>query len=491
MPQKYDRAFFLLLDGARTDVFRELLAKGDLPNVSRYFIEPGSHGEATSVFPTVTAVAYVPFLTGRFPGPANIPGIRWFDPSCYGRKRLSAYRFRDYTGLGSYLIDRDLAPHAKTLFELCGDTSSIFSGVARGTGIRRDAAYFLRIPYALYWQRTGNWDPIDRRGRAYLRKAISRTKERFTFHGTLSVDEYSHKEGPRAPRVMDAYRGFDSVVGELCEGLAEVGQLERSLLILSADHGHTEVTRHLDFEGFFEKRGLRTLYFPYGPRGFFDCDVACMVGGNGMAHVYLRGEKGWAERPPTEDLLARHPTLIDDLLGQDEIELVAHRTETPDGPAVRVRTGKGQALVCARGGEVLYDTTGGDPFGYAPLPARMSRAELLERTASSEYPDAPLQLAQLFDSPRSGDLIVSAAPGCDLRQRFERWEHRSSHGSLRREHIQVPLCSSARLAKGPWRTTDVFATILSGLGETVPYCDGRDLLAPSHQLVSTPSGALA
>ena len=471
---RFDRAFFFLLDGARVDVFNDLLARGELPNVSRHLIERGSAGEATSVFPTVTGVAYVPFVTGRFPGPANIPGIRWFDPERYGSKLLSVSRFRDYCSFGSYLMDRDLSRKTPTLFELVPPASNIFSGISRGTGIRRNAAYFIRIPYVYYWTKTANWDPIDRRGRGYLRAAVRRRSERFTFHSTLSVDEYSHKWGPFSPRVLDAYRAFDGVIGDLVQELRATGQYESSLLLLSADHGHSEVTRHLDLEGFFEQRKLRTLYFPWGPRRYFDCDVACMVGGNGMAHVYLRGPRGWRNRPPTEELLAAHPTLVDDLLARDEVHLCAWRDASGN---VNIKTRRGESRV-ASNGHVEYQTVRGeDPFGFEKLPARMSALESLERTAKTEYPDAPLQLAQLFDSARTGDLIVSASPGCDLRERFERWEHKSCHGTLRREHIQVPFVSSAKLAPGPWRTADVFATVLSGLRQPVPATEGRNLLS--------------
>src|SRR5262249_21640858 len=82
--------------------------------------------------------------------------------------------------------------------------------------------------------------------------AVRRRNERFTFHTTLSVDEYSHKWGPFADRVLDAYRSFDGVIGDLAKELSATGQLDSSLLVLSADHGHSEVRRHLDLEGFFE-----------------------------------------------------------------------------------------------------------------------------------------------------------------------------------------------------------------------------------------------
>src|SRR6195256_1651051 len=73
------RVVFVLVDGARHDVLRDLLDRGDLPNLSRLVIEPGGMTVGTTVFPSTTGVAYIPFLFGRYPGPANVPGIRWLD----------------------------------------------------------------------------------------------------------------------------------------------------------------------------------------------------------------------------------------------------------------------------------------------------------------------------------------------------------------------------------------------------------------------------
>src|SRR6266571_1297836 len=76
---QHRRVVFLLIDGARHDVLRALLAQGDLPNLARWVIEPGGMAVGTTVFPSTTGVAYIPFLFGRFPGGVGIPGIRWLD----------------------------------------------------------------------------------------------------------------------------------------------------------------------------------------------------------------------------------------------------------------------------------------------------------------------------------------------------------------------------------------------------------------------------
>ena len=79
-------------------------------------------------------------------------------------------------------MDRDLSKSATTLFEILKPSSNIFSGISRGTGFRRNAAYFRRVPATLKFFRTGDWDHIDRQGARFLQSAARRQKERFTFH---------------------------------------------------------------------------------------------------------------------------------------------------------------------------------------------------------------------------------------------------------------------------------------------------------------------
>ena len=88
------RAVLVLIDGARCDVLRELLGRGDLPNLSRWVIERGGLTTGTTVFPSTTGVAYIPFLFGRYPGSVGIPGIRWLDRAGAARGNRARRRTR-------------------------------------------------------------------------------------------------------------------------------------------------------------------------------------------------------------------------------------------------------------------------------------------------------------------------------------------------------------------------------------------------------------
>ena len=291
----------------------------------------------------MTGVAYIPYLTGMFPGRANIPGYRWFDRERYQRRPLSVMRFRNYHGLGSYLMDRDLSKSATTLFELIKPSSNIFSGISRGTGIRRNAAYFRRVPATLKFFRTGDWDHIDAAGECFLQRAAMRKREKFTFHTTYSIDEYSHHHGPFSARARERYIEFDKVLGRFGETLRRTGQLETSLLMMGADHGHTEVKSHFDLEGFIERLGYKTLYYPKQMKRWLGANAAVMVAGNGVGHIYLKGPAKWAERHDAGVHLEKHPTLVDDLLANDAVDHVIYRARRRGARARAPRLGRDQA----------------------------------------------------------------------------------------------------------------------------------------------------
>jgi predicted AlkP superfamily pyrophosphatase or phosphodiesterase len=121
-----------LIDGARPDVLRELIEAGELPNIAREIAGPGTFTTATSCFPSTTGPAYLPVLTGRFPGTANIPGIRWVDKAEFQRNRWSPKSIRSYNGYEALRFSSDLPLDCPTLFELFDRPFNVYSMLTRG-----------------------------------------------------------------------------------------------------------------------------------------------------------------------------------------------------------------------------------------------------------------------------------------------------------------------------------------------------------------------
>jgi hypothetical protein len=113
--------------------------------------------------------------------------------------------------------------------------------------------------------------------------------------------------------------------------------------------------------------------------------------------------------------------------------------------------------------------------------------DMLERSRGAGLPDAPRQILQLFRSARAGDLVLAAAPGADFRGPWEVPAHRSGHGSLLAEHMQVPIAASIPLPAMALRTVDLMPTILETLGVEAP----RDLDGVAFSRLASAEGALA
>jgi len=124
---------------------------------------------------------------------------------------------------------------------------------------------------------------------------------------------------------------------------------------------------------------------------------------------------------------------------------------------------RGAAFIERERNRLAYRPHTGDPLGLGELPP-LDPLECHEASRDGPYPDAMVQVASLAAASRSGDLIVSAARGWDLRARYEPIPHVSTHGALLREHMLVPLLTNRPLGSSPRRTVDVMPSALGVLG---------------------------
>jgi hypothetical protein len=192
-----------------------------------------------------------------------------------------------------------------------------------------------------------------------------------------------------------------------------------------------------------------------------------MVAGNGSAMVSARPNEPRTTRWPLARLRAREAfgvghDVVAALTSEPAVALVA--AEEREGE-VRVAAGVGvaeEAAIVRDGDLIHYRPVSGDPLRlYGPVSG--TAAEWLERTWDAPYPDACVQLLDLFTASRTGDLVVVAREGFDFRDRYEVPEHRSGHGSLVRAHMQVPVWSSHARPKRPVRTVELYGEVLRWL----------------------------
>lgn len=422
----------------------------------------------STVFPSVTGPAYTPFLLGRFPGPLGLPGLRWYDRS---RARCSFPHFtRSYLGSQMRLMDGDLAPDAATVWELTPTKLGAMHMIGRGLQRSERLGYgrplfMLRVAQVHFRGSLQGWIDIDRQIATDVAHHIRERRPAFVFAAFTGVDKASHSSGHAHSQVTDALKIVDGAAAEIRADAERAGVWDETHIWVTSDHGHSPVEKHDDLAGAIQGEGYKVIGHPwvYGP-----WDVAVMVSGNAMAHLYV--ERALRSRPWWPSLAGRWESLAAFLLARPAVDLVLlphgpHRCEVraPSRGAAMIELGKGYS----------YLPISGDPLGIGEH-TQLSSDDSHDACGNSDYPDALVQIIALGGSSRAGDIIVSAKRDWDLRARYEPIPHRSAHGALHKEHMLVPLLSNRPFASPPRRTADVMPSALRALGLPVPEgLDGK------------------
>ncbi|MEO8880162.1 MAG: alkaline phosphatase family protein [Gemmatimonadaceae bacterium] len=449
----------LVADGARFDVIDVATRDGSLPALARVRAE-GALYPVTTAFPSVTGIAYAPFLTGRFPGPAGLPGLRWFDRS---HTRCTRYPYaRSYLGAEMRHLDGDLDPSHPTIFELAPSRFNAMSMLGRGTNSRerigRDARTLARAARTHWSGDVDGWIAIDAQVARRSIEHIIEHRPAFSCVALLGLDKASHSDGHDSALAGRALATIDASVAELRDALERAGLWDDTELWVVSDHGHSRVRAHDDLAALVRAAGHRVLAHPWllAPRA----EVAVMVGGNAMAHLYAELER--RERAGWSALRGRWDPVVQTLLARESVDIVI--LPQLDGRSeVRTRD-RGSAIVESANGRYSYRTIDGDPLGVGFEMQNVTAIDAYDALAEGAYPDAIVQIAQLSASSRAGDIIVSAAPGWDFREKWEPIRHVSTHGSLHREHMLVPLLVNRPVRAAPRRTSDVMPSALAALG---------------------------
>jgi hypothetical protein len=460
----------LLADGARPDTLRNALDSGALPALARLCAEGGLHS-VTSCFPSVTGPAYAPFLMGRFPGSIGLPGLRWFDRS----RTVCTFPdyARSYVGYQMGAVDRDIDAAAPTLFELCASSLGALNVIGRGLAkSRRIGSISLGSAFrAARTHFTGNvagWLQIDRDVADEVRRRVRVERPELTFAALTGVDKVSHARGQNDPMTLDALRIVDDAVAGIREDAERDGRWSGMSLWIISDHGHSRVSRHEDLVRVVQDAGFRTMSHPWlysrSP------EVAVMVSGNAMAHLYV----DLPSRVRGQKLNERYTTLAKALLARPSVDLMI----MPGGNGALVsHATRGTALVWHDERGYHHVRESGDPLLVGTNLSAATSEEAYAATIDTDYPDSVVQIAHLAASPRAGEIILSAARDWDLRGRYEPIPHLSSHGALHRDHMMVPLLVNRPIGGTPRRTVDVMPSALAALGRPIPPgLDGRSFL---------------
>jgi len=469
------RLLLVVADGVRPDVLAEEMDAGRAPALAA-LRQHGSAHTITTSFPSVTGPAYVPFLMGTHPARVGMPGLRWFDRS--RSLRWASGQSRSYAGIDIWHIDGDLATDVPTLLEYAQPSLVALSMIGRGAThgrIGRGVGWMFRAAPAHFRGDLLGWRRVEQYAHKVFFERFARIRPRMSVLGILSGDKFAHKYGPRSDAVRTAVADVDTAVAT-AQRIAERDGWRESLHIwLTGDHGHDDITQHEDLHGWLEGQGLRVRAHPR--LSVRNPDVVLMVGGNAMAHLYFtpneRARRWWSTHAPAWD------RLLDRLVERPAIDLLAVNVSAD---VVQIRHhGRGTAEVrhSTRGADARwsYVCTNGDPLELGGSLHDLDAGTAWEVTAGGRYPDALVQLSLLGAGARSGDVLVSAAEGWDLRARFEPVPHVSTHGALLRDQMLVPLIVDVPVTRMPQRTADIVPSALDLLAiPAAATFDGRSFL---------------
>jgi hypothetical protein len=320
----------------------------------------------------------------------------------------------------------------------------------------------LRIARAHMKGQLRDWLEIDRLVGRLAADRIRRRRPELSFVAFLGLDKASHATGHASPDAYEALRVLDDTVAELRHDAERAGRWEETRLWVVSDHGHSRVLAHDDIALAIGEAGYRVIAHPwvFAPRP----EVAVMVSGNAMAHVYLELRR--RARPWWPELRARWEPLVASLLARPSVDIVL-LPHSPTCCEVRAR-GRGAAMVEHEHGRYAYRMLSGDPLGLGAEYEGLDARDAHRVTIETDYPDSLVQIAHLAGSSRAGEIILSASREWDFRAKYEPIPHVSTHGALHREHMLVPLLTNQVLPRTPMRTADVMPSALRALGLPVP-----------------------
>jgi hypothetical protein len=452
----------IIADGVRPDVLARAIARGDVPALAS-LREEGSLSTVTSAFPSVTGPAYTPFIMGRYPGSVGLPGLRWYDRS-QRIPRLAGHS-RSYVGAEMRFVDRDIDRASPTIFELAkpsiGALSVITRGLKRRDRIGQNPAFVARAAATHFRGNVRGWLAIDRRVGEEVSRLLRTRRMKYAFVALTGIDKTSHAAGQDSPIVSDALRIVDDTVAQIRSDAERDGRWRKMHLWVGSDHGHSPVREHEDLIAILAEWGYTTLSHPWAFNT--KADIAVMVSGNAMAHLYLNLDR--KTRPWWPSLGGKWEELVQCLLSRESVDLLILPT-SPSSCEITAPD-RGAATLVWGESKYSYTPTTGDPLDIGEQ-RLLDDCESYDATIESDYPDALVQIANLIGSARSGDVILSAARDWDYRAKYEPIPHVSSHGALHREHMLVPLLLNRAPERIPRRTVDVMPSTLAALGITPP-----------------------
>jgi hypothetical protein len=467
------------------------------------------HEASVSIFPSITPAATSTIITGSYPAEHGIAGASWYDEA---REEI-AYYGDDFwviarEGFGSFIRDFLLRLNgdrlkAPTLFEMVERTGRsaaclnylVFRGMySHEVNIPKIMASLPGVPLTetvegastlslgdFVGPRASDGRKLDEKGGLLHRFGMDDASTGamlgdmmaggplpdFTVAYFADNDYVSHEVGPVA--ALTVVERVDAMLGAAFDAAGGIDAvLADTVVILTSDHGHCDIlgperAPAIRLDKTLSNYRQAALGKPWSAK-----DDLMICPNMRAAQIYVR--------KPAPDVIGR---IAADILSDPRVDQVIWRTQL-----TRPWT-EGYTAASARGKmefrRATRDATGVDAFGGAWAWSGEGRVLDVEQDGSTilfgQYPNAFERIAGVLDLDQSGELWVTARPGCEFEVPGGK-AHVSgaSHGALHAldSHSPVIIAGGPTRMRLPrhMRSVDIAPIVMDVLGIPMRYKPG-------------------
>lgn len=500
----------LLIDGAKGDVLYDVAHNGlagernVIPNIRKYFMDNGAWvRQATTVFPTITGAGVPSVLTGCFPGRTNIPSLYFFDRTT--QQYAILYVFDE-----AFQWNKWLSPDVKTIweyFEAEDDSLAFGPALWRGADFHTSVAWNFK--YAPGQFRAG----LSTARRGLRRTLVGGLPARLTVAYNGWFDHKEHELGAKNPAMLPEYEALDALVGEaigeflaMVEERTQAGVKVNYYVTLVSDHGHKDISQTMPIDSYMEtnynvanvKKDFTRL-FGQAITGSLPTDLArfdCLIAaGEGHGLFYFPVNRDFRTRPSLQSLRnfsfrgrqidipgqAVQAPAVGFMLGRDErtgnvhvyrrVDRDTPGDRAPDEATIERKVNEGRTMY-------RYEVVAGkDPLGFDANdktkalvgPEFHDQRDWQLATLDTNYPDAIVQLYQVFDArDRAPDFFLSAHEGISIGDSVAAGTG-SKHGGLTKDESWATLAffgsGIPKVEVNTARIVDMVPTMLTLMGK--------------------------
>ncbi|MGO1568246.1 MAG: alkaline phosphatase family protein [Brachybacterium sp.] len=220
----------------------------------RRLLEAGSFASARSVLPALTYPNHVSLITGRTVSGHGVYGntkmepgkapTDWFwyaedlgCPTLFDLAKAQGLRTASFFWPGTAGADIDVLVPVVWDPEDWSDPRPVFEPVSSAEAF---PALFDKHRDALTW---GPGPDYDRFAIALTAEVLAERSAEVVFSHVLAVDKARHRSGVGSQETREALVSVDAGLQVLLEALEQAGTLESTNIVLTSDHGHTDVVQ--------------------------------------------------------------------------------------------------------------------------------------------------------------------------------------------------------------------------------------------------------